>query len=573
MSHESEEFVPMIKNERCLIIKKEVIQPTKELLSKIIDGFKGFAISSRDIDIIVRELKSFTNDVITEDECKVYALRIANNCILDKDIDIEIDILLALIYWQSMSKIPQYDNMIEILKERNNTYYINEIVTLIKPGKIDLRDDFLLDNIMEKNYVVDGVLDKASLYNDIKRVYVSIVGQDRHFIKIYDDILNKYVLNVININGLKAIFDSVNIFNGVMDGRKKRITLFDIVIKETDNNKFMKRGVSFNSKDENMFSLFQGFNFKDSDYVDVDKIAIFLRHVKEIIASDDENIYKYIISWVAYLIQNPGKKTKTCLILIGKHGVGKTIFTDIISKLFGEYAHPNISDVDLIAGKFNTELENKILIVLNEFNIRDKMVDKISIRNKMKTYITDELITINRKNVNPYKVENVSNFIIVTNDKNPIWIEEGDRRYVALDVSDKMKDNVEYFNELFDSLTDEFYKNLFNYLRLYDIKDFNPRVIPNTERKSRIIDSNKDSFEYYMDENRDKFYPCGKFTSKATAYESYKTFCESEKITHIYDGMKFKELLNEHCEIKTQYDNEVKYSKKVYVLKNEFIDN
>lgn len=546
---------------------------TKELLSKIINGFKGFAISSRDINIIVRELKSCTNEVITENECKIYAMCIANNCILDKDIDIEIDILLALIYWESMSKIPRCDTMIEILKERNNTYYINEIVTLINPGKIDLHDDFSIANIAEKNYVVKGILNKKMLYNDIKRVYVDIENQDRYFIKIYDGIMNKYVLDVVNLSGLKARFDKIKIYDKSGNSTIKKLSLSDIILNSGDSNVFMKKGVKFYSNDKDIFSLFQGFNFKESDYVDVDKIAIFLKHVKEIIASGDENIYKYIISWVAYLIQNPGKKTKTCLILIGKHGVGKTIFTDIISKLFGEYAHPNISDVDLIAGKFNTELENKILIVLNEFNIRDKMVDKISIRNKMKTYITDELVTINRKNVNPYKVENVSNFIIVTNDKNPIWIEEGDRRYVAIDVSDKMKDNVDYFNELFDSLTDEFYKNLFNYFRLCDIKDFNPRVIPNTERKSHIIDSNKDSFEYYMDENRDKFYPCGKFTSKATAYESYKIFCESEKITHVYDGMKFRELLNERCVLKSQRERSGDGPRKFYVLKDEFIDN
>lgn len=546
------------------------VDMTKEILNKIVDGFKDFEISLEDINIIVRELRSCTNGIITEGECNKYATDISNKCVIDKSINI----LSVLMDSRSGGRIPRCDKMIEMLKEKNSQYFEKEISSLIKPieYKIDLRDDFLLDNIIEKNYVVDGVLDKVSLYNDIKRVYIGIVGQDRHFIKIYDDMLNKYVLNVVNINGLKAIFNSVNIFNGMMNGSKKRITLFDIVIKETDNNKFMKRGVSFNSKNKkDVFSLFQGFNFEESDYVDADKIAIFLKHVKEIITSGDENIYKYIISWVAYLIQNPGKKTKTCLILIGKHGVGKTIFTDVISKLFGEYAHPDLSDVDLITGQFNTELENKILIVLNEFNVQDKTTNKRSIRNKMKTYISDDFLVINRKNVNPYKVENVSNFIIVTNDTNPICIEEGDRRYVVLDVSDKMKDNVEYFNALYDSLTEEFYKNLFNYLRLYDIKDFNPRVIPNSERKRHIIDSNIDSFKYFMRENKNSFYPKGKYTSKRDIFNLYLSLCEREKIKFIYDGPKFYQLLDEWCEIKTQYDSEVKYSKKVYVLKDEFI--
>lgn len=542
---------------------------TKDLLSKIVDGFKDFEISLEDINIIVRELRSCTNGIITEGECNKYATDISNKCVIDKSINI----LSVLMDSRSGGRIPQCDKMIEMLKERNNTYYINEIDNLIKPieYKIDLHDDFSTVDIKRKNYVVNGILDTISLYNDIKRVYVDIENQNRYFIKINDEILKKNILDVVTEAGVKARFDKIIVFDGELNRKHQRITLTDIVFKNKDNHIFSKKNVSFNSNDANVFSLFQGFNFEKSDYVDVDKIAMFLRHVKEIIASDNENIYKYIMSWIAYLIQNPGKKTKTCLILIGKQGTGKTIFTDIIAKLFGEYANNNLSDVDLITGQFNTELENKILIVLNEFNVQDKTTNKRSIRNKMKTYITDDHITINRKNVNPYKVENVSNFIIVTNDKNPIWIEDGDRRYVVLDVSDEVKDNVDYFNNLFASLTDDFYKNLFNYFRTYDIKDFNPSIIPITERKSRIINSNRDSFEYYMDENRDKFYPNGRFTSKATAYESYKTFCEREKMNYVYDGMKFKELLNEWCELKSQWDPDKKSSRNYYVLKTDHI--
>lgn len=548
--------------------KTNKINITRDLLDKIICGFKDIELSLDEMKSIIRELKSCERDLITNNTTLKYVGDITDNCKFNE----KIDALQLLMDLKSMYRFPQCDKMIEILKEKNSQYFEKEISLLIKPieYRIDLRDDFLLDNIIEKNYVVNGVLDKESLYNDIKRVYVRIVSQDRHFIKIYDGILNKYVLDVVNINGLRAIFDTVTIFKGVIDGSKKRITLFDIVTKEEDNNKFMKRGVSFNSKDENRFSLFQGFNYENFDEIDINKISLFLNHIKEIITSNDEKIYKYMMSWIAYLIQNPGKKTKTCLILIGKQGTGKTIFTDIIAKLFGEYANKNVSDVDLITGQFNTELENKILIVLNEFNVQDKTTNKRSIRNKMKSYITDDSITINRKNVTPYKIENVSNFIIVTNDNNPISIEVGDRRYVVLDVSDKMKNNVDYFNKLFASLTDDFYKNLFNYFRTYDIKDFDPSIIPNTERKNHIINSNRDSFEYYMDENRDKFYPNGRFTSKAAAYESYKIFCEREKMNYVYDGMKFKELLNEWCELKSQRDKDGGEPRKFYVLKSTY---
>ena len=545
------------------------INITRDLLDKIMCGFKDFELSSDEVKSIIRELKSCERDLISNLNTLTYVGDIADKCKFNE----EIDVLQLLMDLKSVHRFPQCDKIIEILKEKNSQYFEKEISPLIKPieYRIDLRDDFSTNDIKRKNYVVNGVLDTVSLYNDIKRVYVDIENQNRYFVKYNDGILKKNVLEVLNDTGVRARFDKITVYNGELNGKYQKITLTDIVFKEKINYIFSKKTVSFNSDDKDVFSLFQGFDYENFDNIDINKISLFLNHVKEIIASNDESIYKYIISWIAYLIQNPGKKTKTCLILIGEHGAGKTIFTDIITKLFGEYADDNLSDVDLITGQFNTGLENKILIVLNEFNVQDKTTNKRSIRNKMKTYITDNTITINRKNVNPYKVENVSNFIIVTNDKNPICIEEGDRRYVVLDVSDEVKNNVDYFNKLFASITDDFYKHLFNNFRLYDIKDFNPRVIPNTERKRHIINSNRDSFEYYMDENRDKFHPNGRFTSKAAAYESYKTFCEREKMNYVYDGMKFKEMLSDWCELKSQRGENGGEPRKYYVLKSKYV--
>lgn len=437
--------------------------------------------------------------------------------------------------------------------------------------KIDLRDNFSISDIEEKNYVVNGVLDRETLYNDIKRVYADIVCQDKHFIKVYDDELNRYVITVVNYNTLRAKFNKVIVFNGMLDGRERKITLFDIVAKTMDNHKFMKRGFSFNSKDEDIFSIFRGFEFDEFDNVDVSKIEIFLNHVREIIASGNEIVYKYIISWIAYLIQNPGKKTKTCLLLIGKHRVGKTIFTNIIAKLFGIYADNNLTDIESITGKFNDKLENKILFVINNLNDRRMIIRNMM--NRIRNYISEDTVIVNKRRIDPYKIENVSNFITTTNVKNPIWIEDGDWRHVVLDVSDKMKDNADYFSKLSNSLTNEFYENLFNYFRTYDIKDFNPIVIPNIERKDRIILSNKCNFTYYMNENRDKFYPTGIFTSSSVIYDSYREFSERKGACYAHDVILFKELLNEWCELKSQWDPDKKSSRKFYVLKAEYADN
>ncbi|MBR1988033.1 MAG: hypothetical protein IKA36_03230, partial [Clostridia bacterium] len=182
--------------------------------------------------------------------------------------------------------------------------------------------------------------------------------------------------------------------------------------------------------------------------VDVDKIEIFLNYVREIIASDDEIIYNYIISWIAYFIQHPRRKIRNVLVLIGKQGVGNTIFTDIIAKLYEEYAN-------------NNKLKDKVLIVINDLNDQHMTVE--SMMNKFENCVGEKIATIDEKRIDPNPMDNISAFIFTTTDKHPIWIDGAWRRDLVVEVSDRMKNNTDYFNNLSNSLTNEFYESLFKY--------------------------------------------------------------------------------------------------------------
>ena len=60
----------------------------------------------------------------------------------------------------------------------------------------------------------------------------------------------------------------------------------------------------------------------------------FLFHLKEIIADNYEDVYKYVLSWMAHKVQRPNKKIETCLLLMSpEQGTGKSIFTEILNAL------------------------------------------------------------------------------------------------------------------------------------------------------------------------------------------------------------------------------------------------
>jgi hypothetical protein len=101
-------------------------------------------------------------------------------------------------------------------------------------------------------------------------------------------------------------------------------------------------GVKFDSKDENYLSLFQRYSYENNNQLyncSIDNhnlIKYFLDHVVNIISDGKNELYNSVLNWISYLLQNPGSKTETALIIMGKQGIGRNkFFTDVISKLFG----------------------------------------------------------------------------------------------------------------------------------------------------------------------------------------------------------------------------------------------
>lgn len=317
-------------------------------------------------------------------------------------------------------------------------------------ASIDLSDPFVLDDIQNNEYFPGGIMDKDKLYNDIKRVYVGITGKNIYFLKSTDG--RDIILEKLRYNEIKSRLDQIILY----ERKNEKIRLSDILLNSRDKRLFEMRSYEFISDDPKIFSIFRGFPYKSNNYVDMESIQIFINHMKEIICSGDGILFKYLISWIAYIIQNPGKRTDVCLILMSELETGKILFTDIICKLFGSYCN---SGMHTVARQFNSCIENKMLVILNEINMN--------------------------KRVNPYNIFNVSNFIIVSNSKKPITIEKGDRRYVVFDVSKKRVDDRKYFKSILDSLNESFYTNLFNYFRTLDIADCDIRDIPITDRKRR----------------------------------------------------------------------------------------
>jgi hypothetical protein len=292
-----------------------------------------------------------------------------------------------------------------------------------------------------------------------------------------------------------------------------KITAWNLFVQHKEL--FEISGIKFISTEPGYISTFRGFKYHEIEDVDMNRIHMYLDLIRDTIAQTPE-MFEYILNWFSFIIQNPGLKTETALVILGIQGCGKNTFTNVLCELLSGYSKPNLDDLEKLTGRFNYVIENKMLIVCNEIKTADKAVNWGS----MKTIITDHVKTIEQKFKPVYDVENVVNLIIVSNNAVPIKIENGDRRYVITKCNGLMTGNHDYWTALNAEINAPgFYDHLFTFFRRRDISQFQSRIIPETDTRNDMILDSLSPIDNIILEHCDEFIrgiPC-------TAALRYKT--------------------------------------------------
>lgn len=398
--------------------------------------------------------------------------------------------------------------LVTIIKYHNKDYYDEELHDkLVKFNKqhigfrnISLHDDFYFNDIRikaENNeyHTYEQVIE------DLSRV-IRFMDNGTFFVKTshpYND-GNGDCTDYWTVDSIQRTQMESNLRKEIWTEGKTKITLNHAFMSA--QSRFNIKGKTFLSKDPLYLSLFQGLKYdiklydsdrynKVSERVKKDPLSLiqpFLDLVYDVIAFSDTESYEYILNWISYIVQNPGKKTGIALVLKGLQGVGKNTFTDVLSRMFIGYSEPNVSKLDSIAGKFNAAVEGKILLVLNE--MRNSGENQSNEFDSLKTIVTDYVFMLNQKCQAERPAENVSNLIFVTNNPFPVRVELGDRRYAVFSCDDKYMDNKdEHFKKLKQVFsTDEFYEALTLFFMDRDISGFKvSKSIPNTRARDELI--------------------------------------------------------------------------------------
>jgi hypothetical protein len=308
-------------------------------------------------------------------------------------------------------------------------------------------------------------------------------------------------------------------------------------------------------------------NFK----IDQERIKIILEHIRYVICDNDDVLYDYIIKYIAFKLKKPFLKTEISILLHSvQQGTGKTAFYHLLQKLFGD-RYVTDSSVTQLQKTFNAAFTRCLFIILEE---TEKGLTK-NVNDFLKKTITQKKIQEEKKGMETIELPDYREIMILTNNFDTVKLDNQDRRYCCINVSDCKKNNYEHFNNFYDFINNiDDMKHLYHYFINTSIKDFDTRKFPETELKREMIEEYEDSitlFVKYVNDNVEKILllPWDRLSDNDKKIKTtdlhlkYKEFCKDH--LSVYDE---KKLIRFSKEIRKYYEKVHKKDGYYFVLSN-----
>jgi putative DNA primase/helicase len=240
----------------------------------------------------------------------------------------------------------------------------------------------------------------------------------------------------------------------------------------------------------------------------------------------EDRIFKWLQCWMAYPLQNPGAKLGSAVIMHGPQGTGKSvIFNRVLASIYGDYA--TVLNQRGLEDRFNADwIDSKLYMCAEEVVARAEMWH---IKNELKELVTGEWVRINPKNVAAYRQRNQVNVVYLSNEGQPLPIENDDRRHLVVYTPPKL--GPDFYDEVFAEIDAGGIAAFYHHLLNLDIQALCPgwhpkKHPPMTEAKQALIDLSAPSETRFVQDwlHGDAGLPiCPALATDV--YESYMRWC------------------------------------------------
>jgi hypothetical protein len=192
-----------------------------------------------------------------------------------------------------------------------------------------------------------------------------------------------------------------------------------------------------------------------------------------------EKDWKLLLDWLAYIVQTRRRNSWMPLIQ-GTEGDGKTFFAQMLKVILG-WENVHIVAGEALEERYNHYMEGALLVFFEEVRLHG--ANRYEALNRMKPWITNEVINIRRMQHGAYEVVNTASLLAASNHKDAVPAGENDTRYFPLFSRWQTKAAINKFNELHPSYYTDLYGTLDHagalrkWLMEYEISDtFDPNA-------------------------------------------------------------------------------------------------
>lgn len=250
------------------------------------------------------------------------------------------------------------------------------------------------------------------------------------------------------------------------------------------------------------------------------------------LCSDDpaaDLVYRWLLCWMAWPLQNPGAKLLSAIIMHGKQGTGKSTVFKTLARIYGAKTRRNYSvvlDQRALQDSFNAEWENKLFILTEEAVANS---DKWNYKNELKELVTGDKVRIRKVFTDAYYQTNRINFVFISNEHFPLPIDNDDRRHLVVWCPTAL--GQDFYAEVRAEIDSGGVEALYRHLLDIDIPRFCPEFDPNgrppmTDAKRALIELSNPSEvrfaqEWLAGETRFPVCPC----MSEDFYTAYLRWC------------------------------------------------
>lgn len=187
------------------------------------------------------------------------------------------------------------------------------------------------------------------------------------------------------------------------------------------------------------------------DRADMDLLE---RHIA-MMCGQREELSKVLLSWMAFNVQNPGRKVRWAPLIKGMEGDGKSLIGRVMAAAMGR---SNVKEISpkVLQTDFTGWAHGACIGVLEELRLTGH--SRYDVHNALKPYITNDDIAIHAKGKDEYTAMNTMNYIAFTNHEDALPLNNNDRRFMVIfspfrelsDLTAVVGDTQAYFDKLYD---------------------------------------------------------------------------------------------------------------------------